>query len=162
MKYVILILLLIPITGFGLTSYQIKVRNWAYFMATPYNLGYTFTSIIGVESNFCKTKHGIDPLGNGCSQIHQRTAEIITGIPFISRKILITNDRVNLDIALEYLRFCFFTFHNNWVDGVLCYNKGPTGVQNIPPWERSKEDYVKKVRTEMLRLFKTKLEPNEI
>ena len=86
--------------------------------------GLWLSAILMKESSLCKAKHGtLDPRAYGCGQLHLPTAKWAAGQP-VTVKQLMTNDRLNIELAQYVLTDCMTRFPENVVRGIACYKYG--------------------------------------
>lgn len=144
MSLILLCLVLLSPSALAFSPFQLKKAQEAYNLAAPYGLGLTFTALVYKESSFCKHKIGIDPYGNGCTQIHRSTAQKYFSF-YITRKRLHDDDAFNMEAGLDELRNCQDLF-KDFASSLICYKSGPGAVEDIPFESREFYPYVVQIR----------------
>lgn len=112
--------------------------------------GLRFAAIILEESSGCAVLHGqLDPLAFGCGQLHQDTADGIAG-KHVSRKTLMHNCYLNMQIAVEQLNRCTKIFGK--FGGITCYKWGIPASLTFSPWRLIHSRYLRAIEFRMRQL----------
>lgn len=129
---------------------QMKAAQEAYHLAEPYGLGLTFTALVYQESSLCANKIGIDPYGNGCTQIHRSTAQKYSNV-YLHRQFLRDDNLSNMRYGLEELTYCR-GLYGDWASMLVCYKYGPGSVDRYSIEDRQNNEYVIKIRAKVKEL----------
>lgn len=120
-----------------------EMKDYAYEVGEPVNLGESLRAIIFIESKFGTFgRIGDKGVARGVGQIQRPTAKYILnklmGYPNIEfsdkdiDNLLTKNDRVSIIMSKHYLVYLMDKFKDaeaNWSKGLLSYNTGPGTVR---------------------------------